>query len=81
MSPPAGSTYLKDPTLRDEFQTLPLRALAGSPRVRLAWHVDGTPVGETAADGQLDWPLRRGRHVVRVTDERGRTDEAEVLVK
>jgi penicillin-binding protein 1C len=81
VSPPAGSTYLKDPTLRDEFQTLPLRAVAGSVGARLRWEVDGQPVGETTADGQIDWPLRRGRHVVKVTDERGRSEQADILVK
>jgi penicillin-binding protein 1C len=81
VSPPDGSTFLKDPTLRDEFQTLALRAAAGPSSGRLSWEVDGAPVGETTVDGHLDWPLRRGPHTIRVTDATGRRDEAAILVK
>jgi penicillin-binding protein 1C len=80
VSPPDGATYLIDPTLRSEFQTLPLRASApggGS----IEWRINGKPAGEVAADGTLMWPLRPGRHVVSARDERGRTAEATIVVR
>ena len=43
-SPPSGATYLIDPTLRRDFQTLPLRAVT-EPTGRLEWHVDGRSSG------------------------------------
>ena len=80
MSPPAGSTYLRDPTLRAEFQTLPLRAETAA-AVPLDWEVDGRPVGTASSEGALAWPLRPGAHLVAVTDPRGRRAEASILVK
>jgi penicillin-binding protein 1C len=78
-SPPPGSTYLIDPTLRSEFQTLPLRASAGVGE--LVWEVDGRAVGRGAADQSLAWPLARGQHVVRARDGKGRVAESAILVK
>jgi penicillin-binding protein 1C len=80
VSPPSGATYLRDPTLRAEFQTLPLRAetVAATP---LTWEVDGRAVGTVSSEGALDWPLRPGAHVVAVTDARGRRAQASILVK
>jgi membrane carboxypeptidase/penicillin-binding protein PbpC len=80
VNPPAGATYLRDPTLRDAFQTLSLRAVS-SGRSRLAWEVDGRAVGRAAPEAALPWPLTAGRHVVSVEDEHGRRDEAEIVVK
>jgi penicillin-binding protein 1C len=80
VSPPAGATYLRDPTLRASFQTLPLRATtAGSSR--LTWWLNGEVLGRTTADRVLDWPLAPGAHTIAVTDERGRRDEAAIVVK
>ncbi|PYQ14734.1 MAG: hypothetical protein DMF80_11760 [Acidobacteria bacterium] len=80
VNPPAGATYLRDPTLRDAFQTLPLRAVTAA-RSRLEWEVDGRAVGSVPAESAVRWPLTPGRHVVSVRDGRGRRDEAEILVK
>ena len=80
MNPPAGATYLRDPTLRDAFQTLPLRAVTAA-RSRLEWEVDGRAVGSVPAESAVRWPLTPGRHVVSVRDGRGRRDDAEILVK
>jgi penicillin-binding protein 1C len=80
VSPPSGSTYLRDPTLRAEFQTLPLRAETTA-AVPLAWEVDGQAVGTASSEGTLAWPLRPGSHLVAVTDPRGRRAEASILVK
>ena len=80
MNPPPGATYLFDPTLRAEFQTLPLRAVPENAAARLAWEVDGRPVGASAAERALDWPLARGPHVVAVTDGASR-EETSIRVK
>ena len=80
INPPPGATYLFDPTLRAEFQTLPLRALAESGAARLAWEVDGRAVGAAPADRALDWPLARGEHTVAVSDGRAR-EETSIVVK
>jgi penicillin-binding protein 1C len=79
VNPPPGATYLRDPTLRAEFQTLPLRAEATA--APLVWEVNGRRVGTTAAEQALSWPLVAGEHVIRVTDARGRQAEASILVK
>lgn len=79
-SPPDGATYLIDPTLRREFQTLPLRAVAAGAR-RVEWRVDGRVVGASGADGTVEWPLAPGAHRVEAVDERGRTATATVTVR
>jgi penicillin-binding protein 1C len=81
VNPPPDAVYLRDPTLRPEFQTLPLRAEADAGAGRLTWRIDGTVVGVSAPPVSLDWALARGRHVVAVSDERGRREEATFLVK
>jgi penicillin-binding protein 1C len=80
VNPPPGATYLYDPTLRAEFQTLPLRAVTGAAVTRLAWEVDGRAVGAAPADRALDWPLARGEHTVAVSDGKER-EETTILVK
>ncbi|MDQ3282403.1 MAG: hypothetical protein M3Q69_13465, partial [Acidobacteriota bacterium] len=52
-NPPNGATYLIDPTLRMQFQTLRLRAAAAG---KVAWAVNGRPVEST------EWALRPGVH-------------------
>jgi membrane carboxypeptidase/penicillin-binding protein PbpC len=79
-NPPAGATYLIDPTLRREFQTLSLRAVTDR-RTLLDWHVDGRPLGSISSESPLDWPLVPGKHVISVTDPHGRVAESSVLVK
>jgi membrane carboxypeptidase/penicillin-binding protein PbpC len=81
VNPPRDATYLRDPTLRTAFQTLPLQAeAAGGPR-RLLWKVDGRPVGSSLSDAALDWPLAAGEHRIGVEDGRGNSDETRILVK
>jgi penicillin-binding protein 1C len=79
VNPPAGATYLRDPTLRAEYQTLPLRAEAVA--APLTWEVNGRRIGTTSGEQALPWPLAAGAHVIRVTDARGRRAEASILVK
>jgi penicillin-binding protein 1C len=78
-SPPHGATYLIDPTLRPEFQTLAFKALASQGRVE--WLVDGRRLGSTSGDRSLDWRLRRGQHVVAARDAAGKTAEVTITVK
>jgi penicillin-binding protein 1C len=81
VNPPPGGTYLRDPTLPAAFQTLPLRAIGDGSASTLTWRVDGRPVGSSAPDAAIDWPLAIGAHTIAVTDDRGRTDETSILVK
>jgi penicillin-binding protein 1C len=80
VSPPDGATYLIDPTLRREFQTVPLRATSttGGP---IEWRVSGQVVGSAPADHELDWPLTPGTHRIEARDARGRTRDATVVVR
>jgi penicillin-binding protein 1C len=79
-NPPAGAIYSVDPTLRREFQSLPLRVV--SPRtVPVTWLVDGSPVGQTSSDRALAWPLMVGAHEIEVRDADGRRARTSVVVK
>ncbi len=79
VNPPPGAIYLIDPTLRREFQALPLRASGGSGE--LMWAVDGRAVGRVKVDDPLDWPLVAGEHHVIVEDGRGRRAMTTVRVR
>ena len=78
-SPPDGATYLIDPTLRPEFQTVPLRAVGATGRVE--WTIDGRRLGVKDGDAGLSWPLERGKHLVLARDARGIVAEAAILVR
>ena len=77
--PADGATYLIDPTLRMEFQTLSLRAVGAAGHVE--WSLDGRRVGRVPPDDSVTWPLERGRHIVRAKDVRGQVADAEIVVK
>ncbi len=79
LSPTDGATYLIDPTLRREFQTLTLKAAASSGRVD--WTINGRPVGSSPPEGKLEWPLTPGKHTIAVKDASGRSDEVTVVVR
>ena len=79
-SPPSGATYLIDPTLRRDFQTLSLRAVTDRPG-RLEWHVDGRALGVASSESALAWPLAPGIHEILVTDTSGRTASTRVTVR
>jgi penicillin-binding protein 1C len=70
-NPPNGATYLIDPTLRREFQTLRLRADSAT---RVAWRINGRQVGD-------EWPLERGQHVIEARDASGKRDAVKIFVK
>ena len=71
VNPPNGATYLIDPTLRSQFQTLTLRAIAQS---EVKWRVDDRTVAS-------QWPLAPGRHIIAAIDEEGHRDEVRIYVK
>jgi penicillin-binding protein 1C len=78
LNPAEGATYLIDPTLRREFQTLPLKALAAGGEI--LWTVNGVEVGRALEDEGVDWTLSPGSHRIVASD--GRTSAAvQVLVK
>jgi penicillin-binding protein 1C len=79
-NPPSGAIYSIDPTLRADFQALPLRATTAS-RTTIAWTVDGRPVGTASSEEPLPWPLRVGTHVIEARDPDGRRAEASVVVR
>ena len=70
-NPADGATFLIDPTLRREYQTLRLRASAAS---GVNWQVNGRAVPP-------EWPLEAGRHTVTAVDAKGRRDSVEIFVK
>ena len=78
--PAEGTVFLLDPTLRAEFQAVPLRAV-GAGGSEVSWMVNGRPVGSSAADGSVLWPLQPGSHVAVVRDARGRSAQVSFVVK
>jgi len=81
LNPPPGAIYLIDPTLRAEFQTLPLRATLARGAGLVAWSVDGHFVGAADSDVPVMWPLSSGRHRVEVHDGAGHSDEVAIVVR
>ena len=79
-NPPAGAIYSIDPTLRREFQALPLRAVTERPTT-VTWLVDGVTIGTTSSERTLAWPLAGGSHQIQVRDEAGRRATSYVIVK
>jgi len=79
-SPADGTVFLIDPTLRPEFQAVPLRAIGAGP-TRVSWTVNGRAVGSAAGDATLQWPLERGPQHAVVRDADGRTAEVSFIVK
>jgi penicillin-binding protein 1C len=71
--PPDGATYLIDPTLRMEFQTLRLRATS-----RVAWQVDARRIGTGSS---MEWRLSPGVHTITAVDGRGARDSVRIFVK
>ena len=80
VSPPSGATYLIDPTLRREFQSLPLRVVATTPGT-IEWQVAGRVFGTSSSEAALMWPLTPGTHRITARDERGRVAESTVVVR
>jgi penicillin-binding protein 1C len=79
-NPPAGAIYSVDPTLRREFQALPLRAVTGRPTT-VTWLVDGVSIGTASSERSLSWPLALGAHGIEARDATGRRATTSVVVK
>ena len=79
-NPPDGATYLIDPTLRREFQTLGLRAVV-STAGPVEWKIDGRALASASSEREVVWPLTPGRHTFTVTDREGRTATSTVVVR
>ncbi len=78
--PPSGSTYLIDPTLRRNFQTLSLRARLDGTTGPVQWSINGKPIGRTAPGRALSWPLTAGTHTI-VASSGSSSDRATIVVK
>lgn len=80
-NPPAGAIYLIDPTLRSQYQTLPLRAAADAHAGMIEWSIDDHRFGASHADEPLQWPLASGTHHISARDQLGRVAAVNILVK
>jgi penicillin-binding protein 1C len=80
VSPPNDATYLVDPTLRREFQTLPLRVTAATAGP-IEWSVSGRVLGSAKADAAVDWPLTPGHHRIVARDAQGHAAEVAITVR
>ncbi len=79
-SPAAGAIYSVDPTLRAEYQALPLRAVTELP-TPLTWIVDGRLFRTASSERLVTWPLVVGRHTIEVHDETGARAQTWVIVR
>jgi hypothetical protein len=80
VNPPPGATYLLDPTLRRDFQTLQLKVVAPAP-TRLEWSINGVPFIAASSDTPVEWPLRAGRHTIAVRDSVGNAVASTITVR
>ena len=80
VSPPSGATYSIDPTLRREFQALPLRAVTGTP-TSVTWLVDGRVLATTESGQIVSWPLAVGEHEIEARDADGHVARNLVMVR
>ncbi|HXW08326.1 MAG TPA: penicillin-binding protein 1C [Vicinamibacterales bacterium] len=79
-SPPNGATFLIDPTLRREFQALPLRVTTASPGP-IEWLVNGHALGSASSESPIAWPLEPGTHTITARDRHGRTADSRIVVR
>jgi penicillin-binding protein 1C len=79
-NPPAGAIYSVDPTLRREYQALPLRAVTERP-TSVTWLVDGVSIGTASSERSFSWPLTIGAHDIEARDTVGRRAKTSVVVK
>ena len=79
-NPPEGATYLIDPTLRRDFQTVPLRVVTTGDGP-IEWTVNGDPFGTAPASEPLTWALTKGQHHFVARDRKGQTAEATITVR
>ena len=77
-APAPGTIVALDPDIPPQHQRLQFAATPGAP-AGLRWRIDGKPLARGAQAAWLPWP---GRHVVQLTDARGRVlDEVRIEVR
>ncbi|MGH9441330.1 MAG: transglycosylase domain-containing protein, partial [Thermoanaerobaculia bacterium] len=81
LDPPDGTTYLIDPTLRREYQTLTLRAATPIGTRNVVWSIDGEAIGSAPSEESLSWILRVGEHTIAARDADGHRDAAIIFVR
>lgn len=79
VSPPSGATYLIDPTLRPDYQSLTLKAQGAVGRIE--WSLNGHPLGATLGETPITWPMVRGTHTISARDANGRWAQSQIVVK
>jgi penicillin-binding protein 1C len=79
-NPPEGAIYSIDPTLRRDFQAIPLRVVTSRPTT-VMWLVDGTRIGTASSEQSLAWPLAVGAHQIEARDAAGRRATTSVIVR
>jgi penicillin-binding protein 1C len=77
-NPPDGAIYSYDPTLRREFQALPLRAVTARPTT-VRWLVDGAHVGSASSERPVSWPLTVGTHRIEAEADGNRASTSVVV--
>lgn len=60
---------------------LPLKASFDGSTHHAFWFVDDIPAGQAGIEQTLYWPLKTGRHIVRVIDDNGNADSREITVE
>jgi penicillin-binding protein 1C len=79
-SPADGSTYLIDPTLRREFQAIPLRIASSSSNI-ITWDIDGKRAATSGEEGRPSWMLAPGRHIFIARNAAGDAAAASITVR
>lgn len=74
-----GSVYAVDPDMPKGSQKLPLK-MSGFTH-GLEWEVDGERYMPTSSEGTFDWPLERGKHVIRLISGNDVKEEVEIFVR
>ncbi len=79
--PRDGEVFLVEPGYDRRTQSLPLSAEAESMVDRVTWTLDGQPLRTVSWPYGAEWPLRRGRHQLRVSANGQRGDQVSFEVR
>jgi penicillin-binding protein 1C len=80
VSPPSGAVYLIDPTLRREFQTVPLRVVTPRPG-QIEWRINDRAVGTSSSEAPVMWSLTPGTHRITARNAAGVVAESSIVVR
>jgi len=81
VSPRKDVTYALKLSEAAEKHLIPLQAIAEGNSQKLNWFSGREYLGESPADKPLFWKARRGKHLITVVDEQGRTESQWLEVK